>query len=910
MAQRVVGRDAELAALGAFFDVLPAGPRALVLRGEPGIGKTAIWESGVEAAQRCGVRVLSARPGHAEAHLSFAALADLLENVDASSLAMPGPQRQALEVALLRAEPMGPPPEPRAIAAAFLHVVRDLADRDPLVLAIDDAQWLDRPSEEVLIFAARRLRMEPVGFLLTERSRTPSGLRRALDRGGLERIEVAGLSFGAARRLLTDRLELSLPRRAMRRVFDATRGNPLFVLEVGRTLVERASLDTVEDIPLPDDVEDLLGVRVARIAAPVRKVLLAVALSADLRLSQAVSIVDANAVDDAIDAGLVDLDGERVRAAHPLLAAAARGHATARERTALHLDLARVATDDGLKARHLALAATRPDEELSIRVSAAAAAAAARGARIDAVELAGHALRLTPPDSAQRADRLLAMAECLDRAGELRRLQALLKPEVEDLPAGVTRARGHFLLLSGAPNAEEFDAHLERAHAESESDPVLRARVLAEKALDSAGTVERLRDAEAWAMEALSLGGPAVESLSALGWVRVLRGCPIDDLVERECVSADTASEVFYSLDRLAGIRLAFRGQVEAARAIFTRLLSLADERGEEWSYGALYLQLCELELRAGEMVAARRLLEELDSTVNDGGVGVLAHGPRIHALFAAQMGLTGEVETWANQATHLMEMAGHGGEGLGWDGLEIYRARGIAALFAGEPERAAQRLRAVWRQTQREGVDEPGAFPAAPDLVEALVALGELGEALEVTERLSELAEQQAHPWGLATAKRCRALVRLATHPTDAEPAVRLLEAASAYAELGLRFDRARSLLVLGRAERRLKRWGSARRVLEQAATAFDEIGSVGWAAAARSELARVGARHPQPAGELTPAERGVAALAADGLSNKEIAGALFVSVHTVEVQLSHAYSKLGVHTRAQLARRLPAQE
>ncbi len=199
--------------------------------------------------------------------------------------------------------------------------------------------------------------------------------------------------------------------------------------------------------------------------------------------------------------------------------------------------------------------------------------------------------------------------------------------------------------------------------------------------------------------------------------------------------------------------------------------------------------------------------------------------------------------------------------------------------------------------------------FPVAPDLVEALTEAGEPDEALTVTERLLELAERQQHPWGLATAKRSRAVVDLAAGSYDESAAEALGQAADDYEALGLRFDRARSLLSLGRALRRHKKWGAAREALERAGTALDELGSPGWADEARSELARVGARRPAPAGELTPSEERVARLASEGHSNKEIASALFVTVHTVEAHLSKTYAKLGIRSRAQLAGRLPPQ-
>jgi DNA-binding CsgD family transcriptional regulator len=272
----------------------------------------------------------------------------------------------------------------------------------------------------------------------------------------------------------------------------------------------------------------------------------------------------------------------------------------------------------------------------------------------------------------------------------------------------------------------------------------------------------------------------------------------------------------------------------------------------------------------------------------------------RCRALLAAGRGLPDETQRLATEALALAQRTG-----LYWDVLEALRARGIGALLTRDLKLAEESLGRIWEHVQREGV-EPGVFPVAPDLVEALTELGKWGEAQAVTDRLRRLSEEHDHPWGLATTRRCAALVQLASRSDGEEAATELAEAAKAYGALGLRFDRARSLLSLGRAQRRLKKWGAARDSLEQAAAEFDELGSPGWAEQARSERARVGGRRPQATGELTPAERRVVELAADGLANKEIARDLFVSVRTVEVHLKHAYAKLGIRSRTQLARRL----
>lgn len=908
---RIVGRELELAGLRQFLADRSTG--AFVFSGGPGIGKTTLWEAGIELARERRLRVLAARPSAAEAKLSFAVLIDLFDGVSEQALAgLPAPQLRALEVALLRAAPTRARAEPHAIAVGFLNALRALADRQPLVVAIDDLQWLDPPSADALTFAARRLRDDEVGFLLARRSGGSSPLEQALEPRGLEHLEVGPLSLGATRRILSEQLGLTLPRWLLRRIVGSARGNPLFALELGRTIVERGPTRLDQELPVSDVLEELLGTRVARLPARLRTLLLAVALSANLRLSQLPAIADQADIDKALDTGLLVVEGDRVRASHPLLAAAAAGHAPARERRELHLELATVVADEGLRARHLAFASERADSDLAATVAAAAGRASARGAVDDAAELAEHALRLTPPVSGERPARLLALAEYLLAAGEPQRATDILAPEADRLPAGSARARAHLLLADGrfvASHADEFAHHIEAALAESSGDPALRATVMARKSQYTAvACVRRIRDAESWALEVLPAAraaGREVESevLHALGWARSLRGQAIDDVCERFREVSDRAFPILRSPERTVGERLAWRGEVEQARVVFGRLSARAEARGEAWSYATLGLQSCELELRAGEWQRAAQLLDEWDQS----GDRELMVGPafeRCRALLAAGRGRPEEAERWAAAAIAESER-----RGLRWDLLEGLRARGIAALLAHEPARAAESLRSVWGHTRREGVDEPGVFPVAPDLVEALVQLDELDEARALTERLRQLAVAQEHPWGLATARRCGALVLLASKSHYEEAAAGLAEAAASYGQLGLRFDRARSLMILGRAQRRLRKQGAARGSLEQGAAAFDEIGSEGWAEEARGELARVSARRPGPAGELTPAERRAAELAAEGLSNKEIAQALFVGVHTVEVHLSHAYAKLGVRSRTQLARRLSVE-
>jgi DNA-binding CsgD family transcriptional regulator len=911
-AAAVVGREPELALVRGLLDT-ESPTRALVLTGEPGIGKTTLWEAGIDAARERGMRVLSARPSGAEARLTFAALIDLCDCLATDAFdTVPGPQRAALDVALLRAEPADAPPEPQAIALGLLNALRAAAAREPLLVAIDDVQWLDAPSADALAFAARRLVAEPVRFLLAKRPARPTAIERAIERGALARAPVGPLSLGATRHLLAERLGLSVSHHLLRRIVDTTLGNPLFALEVGRTLLGHGPPAVGEEIPLPDAVEELLASRVASLSQVERRLLLAVALSADLHTAELGAVASAPAVEDAIDAGLLLVDSDRVRAAHPLLAAVTRKRARRRERRELHRALAGAVADRELRALHLALAAERADDDLAATLAAAAAAASARGARQEAVQLGEHALRLTPREAPERGDRLLALGGYLETAGALRRLTDLLRPELPSLPAGAVRARAWLLLSEGADprNLDDLEHHLDMALAECEDDPWLRAYVLAKKSANaSASAVSRIGLAEAWALQALEVarnGRPDVERLGlyALSWARALSGRSIDELALRSRAVSDAPAYIAAAPDRIAGQRLVWRGEVERARAALTELLALADARGEPASYALLRLHVCELELRAGGWDVAARLLDEWAES-SDRELLIRPMYQRCRALLAAGRGLAGDAERWATDAIARAETVGSR-----WDGLEARRALGIAALLAHEPARAAESLRAVWEHTLSERVDEPGVFPVAPDLVEALAQLGELDEARAVSDRLRDLADAQAHPWGRATAARCDGLIRLASDRYDEDAAAALTRAAADYEALGLRFDRARTLSGLGRAQRRVRKWGAARDTLQAAASAFDDLGSTGWAELARSELGRVGARRPSPSGELTPTERRTVELAAEGLSNKQIAQAMYVTVHTVEVHLSRAYAKLGVRSRAQLARRLAVKD
>jgi DNA-binding CsgD family transcriptional regulator/tetratricopeptide (TPR) repeat protein len=901
---RLVGREPETRLLERFFGAEEAHA-CLVLAGEPGIGKTTLWEAGLEIAAARGYRVLAARTSEAEAGLAFAALADLVDGVGADVLgSLPGPQLRALEVALRRADPAGGAPEPFAISAGFLGVLRTLADRGPLLVAIDDVGWLDASSAGSLFFAARRLSGRGVRFLLSRRPGRPSDLERALQPPGVQCLDVGALSLGALGRVLSRRLGLALPRRVLRQVVEASAGNPLLALELGRTLVEGGVPEIGAELPVPDLADDLFGARARGLPGPARRVLLALALSGGLTRSEACAVVDPLDLEDAVDSGLLVVERGRVRPFHPMLAAATRRHSSARERQELHRDLASAVSDPTLRARHLAMAVGPPDAETANTVSAAARVAVERGAVTDAEELAAHALRLTPLDDAGYAERLLALARCHLAAGDLPRATELLTTRLADLPPGRARAFAHLMLGEAAPLSGE-EAQLELALAEAGEDPELRAAVLARKAVVLVvNRVERIDQAEEWAGLALSAARSAgadaeLRALPALAWARVLRGRPIESL-SRSVPSALAVTSLYESsIERPLGVRLAFRGELEQARPLFLRLLALADARGEVRSALVLRVQICEVELRCGDVRAAARQVDEVDGLIGLEEATTLRS--RLRALKAAVAGEPAEAERWAASVLD----SDRSSASPGWDRLEANRALGLAALFAHDTGRAAQLLGSVWEHAAREHIDDPGAFPVAADLVEALVGSGDVVAAAEVANRLQLLSEQQQHPWGLLSARRCRAMVDTVDRYVE-DAATALVEVAAGYGRLGLEFDRARSLLFLGRLQRRFKRRSVARQSLEGAEAAFGPLGCTGWAGQARAEIAMVSGRRAAGEDELTPSEQRAAELAAAGLSNKEIAVRLFVSVYTVEAHLSHAYAKLGVRSRAQLVHRL----
>jgi len=487
MTQLVVGRQLELARIDAFLAGTGSGARVLMIEGDPGMGKTSLWLAGLEGAVARGWRVLSARPSEAEATFAYAGLGDLLAGIGDEALApIPAPQRRALRVALMREEPGSLPAEPGAVAVAFLGALRGLARTGPILVAVDDIQWMDTPSALALGFAIRRLNDEPIDVLLARRVEGPSTLQMGLDRPlaaeASERMTLGPLSVGALGEMLHARLDVTFPRAALHRIHQVSGGNPFFALELGRALAaDPAGTAAGVDLPLPDELSALLGEQLAVLPTGSQAALAVAAVmshpTVDL-VGQVVGDATAQLLGPALDAHVITIDEGRIRFTHPLRAAAARARMSPARRREIHAGLAAIVADPEERARHLALAADRPDEVTADALEEAARRAAARGAPDAASELAAIAARLTPPDRPDdRRRRGLADAEYARLAGDPLRARQIAEDLLATWPHGA--ARGNALRILGHAmlglDAQAAVSILREAIAESRDDDRSRA---------------------------------------------------------------------------------------------------------------------------------------------------------------------------------------------------------------------------------------------------------------------------------------------------------------------------------------------------------------------------------------------------------------------------------------------------
>ena len=914
MAAAIVGREEELGVLEALLDTRRAahGLTAVALEGEAGIGKSTLWREAVAAARARELRVLTARPAETESNFAHAGLGDLLDGVLPEVLpALTPPQRRALEVTLLVADETGTPADPRALGVAVRSALQPLAENG-LVLAIDDLQWLDAPSARALAFAVRRLQQARLLLIWTRRlevRRTPSPLEEALDADLVHRVTVGSLSVGALHRIVVSRFGKGLPRPTLLRLHEVSGGNPFYALELARALdSEDDGRDPTQPLPVPDRLEGLLAARLAAFTGATRDAL--VLAAADPRLTpgqlQAAGI-DPAALDPAVAERVVDVADGAVRFTHPLLASVLYQGLAPGERRQAHRRLAEVAKESLARARHLALSADEPDSELAAELELAATTAADNGTPIVAAELGEHALRLTPPDELVDAERRVAEAARAHlAAGEPARAQALAAELLAHSSPGAARARALVLKADiETGDIQQTITLLRQALDEAEGEPALQAGIHRALSLSLRFT-SGLRAAERHARAAVALADELdddalrASARASLALIRFNGGKPDAlGLAEEAYALAERLRRPELAVD--AGFALAhvlyWSYQLDRARDLLEHLEAVWSERDEHLNATALwYLAL--VELRAGRLALAdeyaqrsRGLVQQYES--EDEGTPQDLHPLTLVAAYR------GELE----RARELAELSVHRAQRHASRLMAPSATLGVVELWRGDTSQAAARFAEAEAIVDAGDRGEPSMTWWRAEQVEALLALSRIDEAVERLDEWEAAARKLGRGWIVAHATRCRGLV--ASARGDLDGALRLLaEAVTQHEAAGDRFGRARALLALGVARRRTKQKRAPREALEAAADAFDEIGAAGWASRARDELGSIGGRTRSDG--LTPSERRVAELVAQGRTNAEVAATLFLAERTIASHLTHVYAKLGIRSRTELARKL----
>jgi DNA-binding CsgD family transcriptional regulator len=909
----IIGRAQELDIVVRFFDGEPSNAHGLLIEGEAGIGKTSVWREAVRIAEGRGL-VLTSRASDAEARLAFTVLGDLLVPAlnDDVLAELPVGQRRAIEAALLLAEPTRTRPDSRAVSLAVLAVLRVLAANGPMTIAVDDVQWVDTPSARTLAFALRRLEAEPVRVItarwLEPGSKEPLDLLHTLP-GGLERLTLNPLDEAPLGRLLRRHLDRGFPPPLVRKIHEQTGGNAFFAIEVARALGDEIpSLQPGEPLPVPSDLEGLLHRRVSALSADARTAsLLLAASSGPSRDAVEAAGASAAGIQEAIEEGIIAAQRTRLEFTHPLLASTVYGNASARERRRAHSRLAQVATDPEERARHLALASTSPNEEVATALDDAAQHACGRGAPLAAAELFELAATLTPPPSDLVRLRHMYAAENLFDAGDGEGARGMLEQLLRQLEPGSGRADTLRILgVMSWNDVRRVSVLLTQALDEAGDDPFLRSMILSELAWAELEACQLARASDL-SREALALAEglqdplPERLALKILSWTEAVLGRPARQLVDR---AWDLGSTPAYAETTEAAVclgrQLLWAGDVRGAREMLEAALERSLEQGRQAASWEVILCLADVEFRAGRWGhAARHTDNALEIALDTGRSNVAGEILSVRAAIAST---TGDIEQARNDGLEAISLCERTGDR--WVELGARSALGFLELSAGDPAAAHDWLAPAVSLCRAMGLREPGVFPVVPDEVGALIGLGEIDEATRLTDDLEEQGRALDRALALATAERCRGLIAGARG--EPEAAVEHLDRAlEEHARVEHPFETGRTLLAAGEVQRRLKRKRPARELLERARSTFHELEAPTWVEKARVRLARVGGRPPSPDG-LTPTEEEVARLAAQGLTNREVAQALFLSPHTVDANLRRVYRKLQVRSRTELARKL----
>ncbi len=898
---RLVGRSEELAAVTRLVQNARDGRSgAAVLRGDAGIGKSALLDAAADAAG--GMRVLRATGVGAESDLPFAALHMLLRPVLPAVGGLPDDQARVLRSALGLSDEGGNG-ERYLVGLALLTLLSDLAADRPLLCLVDDAHWLDPASCDVLLFAARRLQAEGVVFLFAARD--------GFDASGLDEVAPAALDRPSAVALLRDRFP-RLARDIRDRVLEESEGNPLALIELPAGLSEEQRAGRTAPpaaFPVRRRVLDTLGARIDRLPEATR-LLLAVAaaegtgeLGVILQAARALGCAESD-LDAADRAGLLSLSGVTVAFRHPLVRSAAYQACPPSKRLAVHRALAAV-LDGDRRALQLAAAATGPDDDIARELEEAAERARGRGALPSAVPFYERAADLSE-DGTQRAHRLMRAAQSSVTVGRTERARDLAE-RADGLASDPVLLAGTAMVLGTVEfergvAAKAAGLLIERAGPVTRSDPAL-AHTLLVMAADNAwaaGDLEAVRESARMIRTVpppdaedgfLPPPGIAADSVAGLGEL------------------ADGAQEA--GMSRLAAV--VDRARTEPPESLIVRLhlcsvaLTIGDDETAMELAGADAAATCRrgllgalpaaLQFQAqGQLMAGRHRDAALSAEEAQGfahATGKVRTTARLCALEARAAAIAGDAERCREAAAR--------STGTAEADAAASSALGLLALTSGDAGEALRRL--------AEAADGPGRLTAltvasSADLVEAAVLTG-ARRAEEDAARFAAWAQASGRPWARALALRCRALLE----PADRAGGL-YAEALSLHEQGGRPFEQARTALLYGEWLRRRKHKSEARTHLRSSLRVFKRLGAGPWADRARAELRVAGDTAPEragagtPASLLTPQELQIARMAAAGAGNREIASRLFLSHRTVEYHLYKAYPKLGVRTRTELAR------
>jgi DNA-binding CsgD family transcriptional regulator len=908
----LLGRDEERLALDRLLAEAREGRSGvLALVGEAGIGKTVLLEYAVEHAE--GMQVLRARGIESEADVPFAGLAELLRPALATIDRIPPPQAQALAGALA----LGPAnaQDRFAIGAATLSLLSTRAEETPLALFVDDAHLLDRSSADALLFAARRLVADPIAVVLTVREGEPS----LLDGSDLRMIRVPGLDRATAAELLRG---ADVGGDAVERLYLATAGNPLALLELAPEASRLNAWPSDAPVPISTTIAEVFARRHRLLPEPTRRLLLLAAAgdSRDLAtLARAAAAIglDLRDLTAAEDAGLVVLDGGRLEFRHPLARSSVYADAPPKERRDAHAALAAALPDRDVDKRawHLAGASVGPNEQAAAALEQAGMRARGRSAyavAAGAFEAAAHFAR----SAASRGSLLFAAAEAASLAGDGRRATGLVEEargETQDpvLSARIDHLRGELAMRRG-PVMEGYPLIVSAAERIAPIDPEGAVVMLAQAVHGSfyaGATRQMVAAAEKAAALARSLDSPRAAFFAAMAHAMALVA---DGKGEAGAAKARAAVDILehageLSVDPQLFAWVAFGPmylrEAEAGRHLLDRVADRARGQAAVGALPAILQHLARDEATTDQWPAAGASYDEAIRLARETGQRTeLAASLAGLAWLEARQGREALCRQHAAEAAALCEELG-----MGTYTVWAIQALGDLELGLGRPDASVRHHEEQAAALRERGIADVDLSPA-PELVDAYLRLGRADDAAETATAFLAEAEAKRQPWVLARAARCRGLLAgsddLETH---FEQALELHERTPDGFETG------RTRLAYGARLRRARKRVRAREELRAALAIFDTLGAQPWAEQARAELAATGEtarrRDTSTLDELTPQERQIARLLAQGKTTREAAAAVFLSPKTIEYHLRHVYRKLGIGSREELVAKLSGE-